>query len=38
MPTDTAIVIAGIVIAFTIFALTLARGDYYTHHNERSQH
>jgi hypothetical protein len=38
MLTDTAIVIAGIVIAFTIFALALAWGDYYTPHNERSQH
>lgn len=30
MPTDTAIIVAGITIAFLIFALTLAWGDYYT--------
>jgi len=30
MPTETAIVIAGIVLFFTVFAATLAWADYYT--------
>jgi hypothetical protein len=29
MPTETAIVVAGIVLVFTIFAVTLAWTDYY---------
>lgn len=31
MPTETAIVVAGIVLAFSVFAVTLAWADYYTH-------
>ncbi len=30
MPTDTAIVIAGIVLAFAAFAIALAWGSFYT--------
>ena len=30
MPTDTAIVIAGIVVAFAVFAIALAWADFYT--------
>jgi len=32
MPTETIIVIIGIVLAFALFAGTLAWGDYYTGH------
>ena len=30
MPTETVVVVAGIVLAFTVFALTLAWADNYT--------
>lgn len=30
MPRDTAIMVAGIVIAFAVFAVTLAWADFYT--------
>ncbi len=30
MPTETAIVIAGIIAVFSVFALSLAWADYYT--------
>jgi hypothetical protein len=30
MPTETAIVIAGIVLTFAVFAISLAWADYYT--------
>jgi hypothetical protein len=29
MPTETAIIVAGIVLVFTVFAVTLAWTDYY---------
>ena len=30
MPTETAIVVAGVVLVFALFAVTLAWADYYT--------
>jgi hypothetical protein len=30
MPTETAIIVTGIVLVFTVFAVTLAWTDYYT--------
>lgn len=30
MPTDVSIIVAGIVLMFTVFAAALAWGDYYT--------
>jgi hypothetical protein len=36
MPTETIIVIVGIVLAFALFAGTLAWGDYYTGHTPRT--
>ncbi len=30
MPTETAIIVAGIVLFFAVFAVTLAWADYYT--------
>jgi len=30
MPTETAVIIAGIVLMFAVFAVTLAWADYYT--------
>ena len=30
MPTETAIIVAGIVLMFAVFAVTLAWADYYT--------
>ncbi len=30
MPADTAIIVAGVVLAFVVFAIALAWGDFYT--------
>ena len=30
MPTETAIIVAGVVLAFVVFAVSLAWADYYT--------
>jgi hypothetical protein len=38
MPTETIIVIAGIVLAFALFAGTLAWGDFYTSHTRQPGH
>jgi hypothetical protein len=38
MPTETAIVIAGITLAFVIFAATLAWADFYTHNFSQPGH
>ncbi len=37
MPTETALVITGIVVVFAIFALTLAWTDLRTRHSSRPQ-
>jgi hypothetical protein len=36
MPTDVAIIIAGIVLVFAVFAATLAWGEYYTRNVPKS--
>lgn len=35
MPTETAVVVAGITLAFLVFALTLAWADHYTNKNRQ---
>lgn len=36
MPTDTAIIVTAIVVAFAIYAGVLAWADYYTRHQAKS--
>ena len=36
MPTETAIVVAGIVLVFAVFAVTLAWADFYTRNYPRA--
>jgi hypothetical protein len=36
MPTETAVIVAGIVAAFVIYAMALAWADFYTHHGPKA--
>lgn len=36
MPTETAIIVGGIVAAFAVYALVLAWADFYTHHGPKT--
>jgi hypothetical protein len=36
MPTETAVIVAGIVAAFAFYALVLALADFYAHHGPKA--